>query len=94
MPLLTSAQSLGDLFQAFAAFVLLAPVLYFGYTVIKNLFFHPLRHFPGPFLAGISPLYSIWAVMTEGEHLVIEKLHKKYGFSPTLCFFHCYMTDY
>ncbi|KAJ5773323.1 hypothetical protein N7457_008219 [Penicillium paradoxum] len=39
----------------------------------------PLRHFPGPFLAGWTCLWRMFHVRQGNYHVVIEKLHQKYG---------------
>lgn len=52
----------------------------FTSMVVYALFFHPLRHFPGPLWARISNIYL--ALLSARElHLFLEiqKLHEKYG---------------
>lgn len=49
--------------------------------IVYRLFFHPLRHIPGPRLAAVSSLYyAYWQVYNDGilvHHL--PELHRKYG---------------
>ncbi|KAJ5156103.1 cytochrome P450 [Penicillium capsulatum] len=49
-----------------------------GY-VIYNLFFHPLRNYPGPFWARASLLWRIYRSMDGRFHRHIEDCHKRYG---------------
>lgn len=50
-------------------------------TVIYRLFFHRLRHFPGPWGAKVSRLYTVWISKRSGfkYHLELEKLHVEFG---------------
>ncbi|KAF4551111.1 Cytochrome P450-like protein 70 [Elsinoe fawcettii] len=53
--------------------------LYFAYIVIYNLFFHPLRNFPGPLLYRISKIpYSLMLIRGRTSHEV-KAMHDKYG---------------
>ncbi|KAK2751679.1 hypothetical protein CKAH01_17841 [Colletotrichum kahawae] len=49
--------------------------------VIYNIHFHPLRKFPGPFLAGATSLWKGYKEVIKQETLAQElfKLHEKYG---------------
>jgi hypothetical protein len=49
--------------------------------LIYNLFFHPLRHIPGPWLSRGSYLPEIWYdVVRKGRYTKqIQKMHEKYG---------------
>jgi cytochrome P450 len=54
------------------------------YTVIHRLYFHPLRHFPGPKLAAATYWYEVYYDWFGGPYRGrnswnIEKLHEKYG---------------
>jgi len=52
-----------------------------AYHIIYNLYFHPLSHFPGPFLAKLTPLYDVyWFLYKKGGNVAMERyLHQKYG---------------
>ncbi|KAL2205465.1 averantin oxidoreductase [Sarocladium strictum] len=54
-------------------------VLYTVYSCIYNLYFHPLAKYPGPFLAKISPLYSIYGLFRGRWPFDVHQLHIKYG---------------
>lgn len=49
-----------------------------GY-VTYNLYFHPLRDYPGPFWARASLLWRIRHSMGGRFHRHIEKCHERYG---------------
>ncbi|KAM7194018.1 Cytochrome P450 [Naviculisporaceae sp. PSN 640] len=53
--------------------------IYQTYQIIYNIFFHPLRHFPGPLLQRASKLP--WALQHAlgTEAFKTQKLHEKYG---------------
>ena len=55
--------------------------VYYSLRCIYNLYFHPLRRFPGPKLAAIgSFLEFYYDVVKDGTYLwEIEKMHRKYG---------------
>ncbi|OBR06538.1 Cytochrome P450 monooxygenase [Colletotrichum higginsianum IMI 349063] len=53
--------------------------LYGVATVIYNLFFHPLRRYPGPKLWAATPLPAAFNVLRGTPHLKILELHKRYG---------------
>ncbi|KIO32887.1 hypothetical protein M407DRAFT_18345 [Tulasnella calospora MUT 4182] len=48
-------------------------------TWIYNLFFHPLRHVPGPWYTAISSSWLSFQDMAFKKALVIDELHQKYG---------------
>ncbi|KXH62845.1 cytochrome P450 monooxygenase [Colletotrichum nymphaeae SA-01] len=48
-------------------------------TVIYNLFFHPLRRYPGPKLWAATPLPAAINILRGTPHLTILELHKRYG---------------
>lgn len=47
---------------------------------IYRLFFHPLKSYPGPFLAKITQWYYVFKVGPKlNQHWYLESLHKQYG---------------
>ncbi|KAH8918587.1 cytochrome P450 [Atractiella rhizophila] len=47
--------------------------------VLYRLFFHPLRHIPGPFVCKVTQLWALRSVL-KGRHFIdVEALHKKYN---------------
>lgn len=46
---------------------------------IRNIFFHPYAKYPGPFLARITPLYSLWHAYIGDLHLDALRCHEEYG---------------
>jgi hypothetical protein len=65
--------AIGAVFGAVAIFV--------AARCIYDLFFHPLRNFPGPKRAAIWSFYEFYYdVIRDGTYLwEIEKMHQKYG---------------
>lgn len=51
----------------------------FSSITIYRLFFHRLKHFPGPFLARITKLWHVWKARHRQNYLVLEALHHQYG---------------
>lgn len=51
----------------------------FGSIAVYRIFFHRLRHFPGPRLAGLSKLWHVYQCRDSRNHLVLDALHKQYG---------------
>jgi hypothetical protein len=56
-----------------------AIVSYVVYRGIYNRYFHPLRHFPGPFWASVSDFFKIWILHTKQAHTLGVEYHEKYG---------------
>lgn len=59
-------------------------VLWVAYSLMRctyNLFFHPLRKIPGPWLAAMTSLPDFWYdAVKQGNYIwEIQKMHKKYG---------------
>jgi hypothetical protein len=54
-------------------------VLRAGYILVYNLFFHPLRKFPGPWLAAASPYYWMWKIILGQKHTSALEWHDLYG---------------
>lgn len=51
----------------------------FTSMTIYRLYFHRLRHFPGPRLAAISKLWHVAHCLGARNYLVLDELRKKYG---------------
>lgn len=58
---------------------ILITLLYALYRGIYNRYFHPLRHFPGPFWATLSDFFKLWILHTKQAHTLGLKYHEKYG---------------
>lgn len=54
-------------------------LLYALYRGIYNRYFHPLRHFPGPFWASLSDFFKLWILHTKQAHTLGLEYHEKYG---------------
>ncbi|DAA73871.1 TPA_exp: putative Cytochrome P450 benzoate 4-monooxygenase [Trichophyton benhamiae CBS 112371] len=76
--LLTPVVENVSLLLAGQLFLLAVGVLTVGYCVY-NKFLHPLRSFPGPFLASITPLVQLYHGLNGDRHLWLAELHEKYG---------------
>ncbi len=48
-------------------------------TCVYNVYFHPLRAIPGPFVAKISRWWLFTLEMRGNPHTEILELHRKYG---------------
>lgn len=46
---------------------------------IYRYFFHKLRRFPGPPLAGVTKFWHVWQCRNSKNHLVLHSLEKDYG---------------
>lgn len=48
---------------------------------IYRLYFHPIAHFPGPRLAGLTRWYEFYYELVQKGQMTfhIQELHKKYG---------------
>ncbi len=47
--------------------------------VIYRKFFHRLRNFPGPWIAGITKFWHVYQCVGSQNHLLLDRLHRKYG---------------
>lgn len=55
------------------------PLIYPVWCMIYNLYFHPLRKFPGPKIAAATQLYTSYHLCKGDGIPYINKLHEKYG---------------
>lgn len=46
---------------------------------IRRVYFHAFSHVPGPLLAKITNAYSAYHAVRRNTHVVIHRLHEKYG---------------
>lgn len=65
-------------FLALCAFVVV-PLVYGLGRGIYNVFFHPLRHFPGPPFAALSDFFKLWILHTKQAHTLGMSYHARYG---------------
>ncbi|CVL13355.1 cytochrome P450 [Fusarium proliferatum] len=63
----------------FPAYVLAAVLIGLVVKGIYNVFFHPLRSYPGPFLARATRLYQIYWDLQGVMHTKTKELHDQYG---------------
>lgn len=51
------------------------------YPIIYNVFFHPLRHFPGPRMAGATTWWKAYKEVFQQETVaqLLFDLHRKHG---------------
>ncbi|KAE9964607.1 hypothetical protein BLS_002862 [Venturia inaequalis] len=59
--------------------LLAAAVIALFSTIVYRLYFHPLAHIPGPFLARFTSLWLYRLSYSGTEATTIDGLHKKYG---------------
>ncbi|KAI9047185.1 hypothetical protein LZ554_008639 [Drepanopeziza brunnea f. sp. 'monogermtubi'] len=67
-----------ELFTSSLVLVVSLSVLALGYVVYYTKF-HPLAKIPGPFLAKITNLYSVYHAWKGDRHLEFWRCHEKYG---------------
>lgn len=83
-PYLISLLTPLNIFLALIAYIALSAL----YQVVYYRFFHPLRHFPGPFWASVTRLWVAYHNILGDECEVELTLHRKYGpvlrITPTL----------
>ena len=59
--------------------LLLTTATFATLTLLRRLFFHPLRSFPGPILARVSKLHQAYYVWRGQYGLYLKGLHEQYG---------------
>lgn len=70
-----------DLVQSFVLVCAGTWISYQLVRVIYNLFFHPLRHIPGPWLSAATYLPELYYDLVRSGRYTreIQKMHEKYG---------------
>ncbi|KAL2813351.1 benzoate 4-monooxygenase cytochrome P450 [Aspergillus cavernicola] len=51
----------------------------FSSIAIYRLFFHRLKHFPGPFLASTTKIWHVWKARNSTNHFFLKRLQREYG---------------
>jgi hypothetical protein len=76
MDVLPSSPSLALLIITSASFI-----VYVFIISMYRLYFHPIAHFPGPKLAGLTRWYEFYYELVKKGQMTfhIQELHKKYG---------------
>lgn len=74
----TGSRILNGHFNAIAAITSYLASLFTSISVYR-LFFHRMRHFPGPKLAALSKLWHVWQCRDSRNHLVLEALFQEFG---------------
>lgn len=83
---------LGSLLRAFytslpvISSLLASSILFSTYLIglfasisVYRLFFHRIRHFPGPRLAALTKFWHAYQCRDSRNHLVLDRLYKQYG---------------
>ncbi|KAK6224302.1 cytochrome p450 [Colletotrichum tabaci] len=65
--------------MAVLGFILLTAVLGVAAKCLYNVFLHPLRHYPGPKLAGVTRAYYLFFDVRGVSHWKVKEWHEKYG---------------
>lgn len=47
--------------------------------VIYNVYLHPLRSYPGPFLGSVLSFYACYLELSGPQHLKMKEFHDTYG---------------
>lgn len=63
----------------YVACILVVVALYPLYCGLRNKYFHPLRHFGGPYLGGATDFYHLRLFASKKVHIKLLELHEKYG---------------
>jgi hypothetical protein len=78
-PILGSSKTIFQSVTPSLVLLFIVPVITFWLWTITSYFSSPLKKYPGPFLAKFTRLWYLYQVSTGDSHLVLEKLHKRYG---------------
>ena len=64
--------------EAFEVFAVYTLSLLTSIVVYRKCF-HRLRHFPGPFMAGVSKLWQTSKTLDSQNHVLLDRLYDEYG---------------
>ena len=64
--------------QTFAIISSYASALFIS-MVIYRKYFHRLRHFPGPWMAGVTKFWHVYQCLDSKNHILLERLYQQYG---------------
>ena len=73
-----ASDALSSLYETFLLVSSYSAAL-FTSMVIYRKYFHRLRHFPGPWLAGATKFWHVYQCRDGRNHLLLERLRHKYG---------------
>jgi len=51
----------------------------FASMVVYRKYFHRLRNFPGPWIAGVTKFWHIYQCLDSKNHLLLQRSHQQYG---------------
>ncbi|KAL5339970.1 cytochrome P450 [Aspergillus crustosus] len=51
----------------------------FSSILIYRIFFHRLKHFPGPFLASTTKIWHVWKARKSKNHFFLKEMQEEYG---------------
>jgi len=77
--LVIGANSLSDSVYNMLVTVGCGTFVLFASIAVYRHFFHQLRGFPGPKIAGITKFWHAYKCLPGQNYLVLDELHKKYG---------------
>lgn len=73
--ILPSLATLSTIFLALSSTIFISLLT----LAIYRLYLHPLSRYPGPLLAKLTPLHASWHAYKGDRHLVLYRMHQKYG---------------
>ena len=77
--ILIHPSNLPSAFKASSCLIASYATSLFTSMTLYRVFFHRLRHFPGPPLAAVSKLYHVSQVLDAKQYLFLDKLRGQYG---------------
>ncbi|CAG1960374.1 unnamed protein product [Fusarium graminearum] len=77
--ILGPARNIFSLVSPSVFLLLVVPASTLSLWTLASYFTSPLKEYPGPFLAKFTRLWYMYQASTGDSHLVLERLHKRYG---------------